>query len=100
MRCCIDTSKGKHMTPILTRNHNGGIQEIYRFDNGYGASKIKTQYSYGGDQGLWEIAVIKFHGDGTFDFNLCYDTHITGDVIGRLTDDEAQAVLQQIEELA
>ncbi len=88
------------MTPILTRNNNGGTQEIYRFDNGYGASKIKTSYSYGGNEGLWEIAVIKFHGDGTFDFHLCYDTPITDDVIGRLSYNEAHAVLKQIEELA
>lgn len=87
------------MKPILTRPIDGGTQEIYRFDNGYGASKIKTYYSYGGCEGLWEIAVIKFTGDDPDDFKLCYDTPITGDVLGYLNYYEAETVLQQIKAL-
>lgn len=88
------------MKPILTRPIDGGTQEIYRFDNGYGAIKIKTHYSYGGDEGLWEIAVIKFTDDYPDGFKLCYDTPVTSDVLGHLNYYEAQVVLQQIKELA
>ena len=37
------------------RNHR---QKIYKFPNGYGASVIKGPYSYGGPDGLWELAVL------------------------------------------
>ncbi len=39
---------------------NGGIQKIYKFDNGYGASVVKHLFSYGGAQGLWEMALLSF----------------------------------------
>jgi len=71
---------------------NGGIQKIYKFPNGYGASIIKGPYTYGGKDGKWELAVLK--GE-----ELCYDTDITSDVIGHLNDPEIDAVLRQIERL-
>ena len=49
---------------------------IYQFDNGYGASVVHHSNSYGGKQGLYEIAVLDSGGD------LCYSTSITEDVIG------------------
>ena len=73
-------------------NVNGGIQKVYKFPNGYGASVIKGPYTYGGKKGLWELAVLK--GE-----ELCYDTDITSDVIGHLNDPEMDAVLRQIERL-
>ena len=73
-------------------NVNGGIQKVYKFPNGYGASVIKGPYTYGGKKGLWEVAVLK--GE-----ELCYDTDITSDVIGHLNDPEMDAVLRQIERL-
>lgn len=73
-------------------NVNGGIQKIYKFPNGYGASVIKGPYTYGGKKGLWELAVLK--GE-----ELCYDTDITSDVIGYLNDPEMDAILRQIERL-
>lgn len=75
-----------------TNNVNGGIQKIYKFPNGYGASVIKGPYTYGGKKGLWELAVLK--GE-----ELCYDTDITSDVIGHLNDPEMDAILRQIERL-
>jgi hypothetical protein len=77
----------KH-TPIDTRTppELGGQQKIYRFDNGYGASVVKHFYSYGGSQGLWELAVIAFDGEGAYDWSVSYSTGITEDVIGHLSD--------------
>ena len=73
------------------------IQYIFRFENGYGASVIKDKYSYGGERDLWELAVIYFESGDTY--HLCYDTPITDDVIGYLTDDEVRKILKNIKEL-
>ena len=59
--------------------HNEGVQYIYEFDNGLKLSAILTPYSYGGEQGLWEIGVYK-HGimwynspiTNNYDAVLCY----------------------------
>lgn len=64
----------------------------YEFQNGYGASVLRSSYSFGGDRGLFELAVLK-GGD------ICYNTPITNDVIGYLTADEVTEYLQQIEKL-
>lgn len=34
---------------------NNGYQWTFEFPNGYGASVIRTPYSYGGDQGKFEV---------------------------------------------
>ena len=84
--------------PTLTRPHPagmGGTQKIYRFDNGYGASVVNFQFSYGGSDGKWELAVIKYKGD-TDKYSIDYSTGITDDVMGYLSDDEVQDVLEQI----
>lgn len=58
-----------------------GVQYVFRFENGYGASVAKGPYTYGGPRDLWELAVLRFTGNGD-EFNLCYDTEITDDVLG------------------
>jgi len=86
------------MTLIQTKQDNllGGIQYIHRFDNGYGASVVRNQYSYGGSSGLYELAVIKFDGD---EWDLVYDTPITDDVLGWLEDEKVSLLLTTISEL-
>jgi hypothetical protein len=69
-----------------------GIQARINFGNGYGASVIKSPYSYGGNQDLYELAVIK-------DNAIRYDTPITDDVIGYLTEDDVTKYLSQIQNL-
>lgn len=71
-------------------------QEIYRFENGYGASVVQQSFSYGGGQGLWELAVVRFKGPDAYDWSICYDTSITKDVLGRLDREEVEATLDQI----
>lgn len=73
---------------------NGGTQIIYRFTNDYGASIVNHSYSYG-----TELAVIKFNGSGIDDFDLTYDTPITSDVMGHLSPEEINVILQNISEL-
>ena len=75
---------------------NDGIQYLAVYPNGYGASIVQHRYSYGYDQGLWELAVIK----GTEEnWNICYDTHITSDVLGYLTEAEVEETLALIQAL-
>lgn len=71
---------------------NGGIQYIFTAPNGYGASIVKHSFSYGGKNGLWELAVLL--GDA-----ICYDTPITDDVLGHLTEEEVNDTLKQIADL-
>ena len=77
---------------------NGAIQKIYRFANGYGASVVKGEHTYGGEEGLWELAVIIFAKgtDNNHTYELVYDTPITQDVEGNLNDDEVEKLLDQI----
>ncbi len=72
------------------------IQKIYSFPNGYGASVIKGKYTYGGPEGLWEIAPWTNDKHEFIGLSLLgwYD-----DVKGRLNDPEVDRILKQIEGL-
>jgi hypothetical protein len=70
----------------------GGVMSRIEFENGYGASVVKTPYTYGGDKGLYELAVIR-------NDELCYDTPITNDVIGYLRPEDVTDVLAKIQQL-
>jgi hypothetical protein len=78
-----------------------GVQAKYFFDNGYGVSVVRftTPFgsgSYGSEEGLYEFAVLK----GTEEnWNICYDTYITEDVLGHLTTEEVEVLLSQVENL-
>ena len=72
---------------------NNGVGYTYQFENGYGASIVKHDTSYGGKQGLYEIAVLDSTGD------LCYSTPITDDVIGWATEDKVLDTLHRIKML-
>ena len=75
---------------VETKNVAGGVQHIFQFPNGYGASVVKHEFSYGGKNGLWELAVLDGQGD------LCYSTPITNDVIGHLSNEEVILKLNEI----
>lgn len=77
----------------VDRNENQCIGKIYKFENGRGASVVSHQYSYGGEKGLYELAVLDENG------NLDYTTPITNDVIGWLTWEEVIDLLRKIKEL-
>lgn len=89
--------------PIIEKAHavdSSGIHKIYRFENGYGASVVRFNYSYGGNSGLWELAVIKFEDESNNSWSLDYETPVTGDVIGYLTEEQVEQYLEQIEALS
>ena len=70
-----------------------GVQSRVFFDNGYGASVVKHDYSYGGKDGLYELAVLDKNGE------LTYDTPITNDVIGYLREVDVTDVMEKIQKL-
>jgi hypothetical protein len=83
----------RNVSHVSIRKRNQ-YQKTYTFDNGYGASVICNQSSYGNTDGLFELAVLDKNGD------ICYDTPITSDVIGYMTHDHVARVLKDIESLA
>lgn len=83
-KCFSDLQFGEHL---------GGIRAFTEYPNGYAASVVRFRGSYGYEAGLYEVAVIR-DGDG-----ICYDTPITDDVLGWLTEDKVTETLNAIEAL-
>jgi hypothetical protein len=81
-----------------THTHNTtfpvGDQYKFAFPNGFGASVICNEMSYGNKngEGLYELAVLK-------GASLNYDTPITDDVLGHLTKADVAETLKAIEAL-
>jgi hypothetical protein len=90
-----------------------GLMGKIFFHNGYGISVVRfkmpsmpstalifrsegTYGSYTSNETEWEIAVLK--GDKK-DAEITYDTPITDDVIGYLTETEVTDIMKQIQEL-
>jgi len=84
---------------ITERIMMGGVQKIHRFDNGFGASVIRHDGSYGSSKGLWEVALIKFSGEGNDDWSIRYHDIVNNDVVGWLDNEEVQDLLNRIEAL-
>lgn len=95
-----DNASSLQRRPLIERqmSEGRGIQRLHRFANGYGASVIKGPYNYGGDQGLWEVAVLDWP-EVREGWHITYSTPITDDVIGHLSAAEVEEVLDQIESL-
>ena len=71
-------------------------QWLFKFENNYGASVIKHYGSYGWEEDLFELAVIYFDEDS---WQLTYNTPITNDVIGHLTNNDVIRYLNKIKRL-
>lgn len=72
--------------------HKGGIQRTYQFKH-YLLSAIKTDFSYGGKNGLWEIAVLG--KDSQFvTRDIWHD--LDDDVIGHVSDSQLKQYLEDV----
>ena len=74
-------------------------RKLYRFENDYGASVIRGVATYGGEDDLWELAVIQWSGD---DWNICDSTEIidnSSGVIGYLSEEDVISILIDIKNL-
>lgn len=80
-------------TPYWEEKQYNGVMYRFKFGNGYIASVVRHDHSYGGPAGLWEVAVLDSSE------KLCYDTEITNDVLGRLNETQVAITLNQIESL-
>ena len=87
------TMKEGQPTLSVKTHEQGGIQKVYTFRNGWGASVVMFPGSYGFEKGLWELAVLDANEE------LCYDTPITDDVIGCLDDRMTGIILERIKKL-
>ena len=85
----------KQFNDLQFKKHSqkDGVISRITFDNGYGASVVKHEFSYGGKDGLYELAVLDKDG------KLTYDTPITNDVIGYLREQDVTDVMEKIQQL-
>lgn len=72
---------------------NFGVYATINFENGYGASVIKNDFSYGGKMGLYELAVLDSDGE------ITYKTSVTSNVIGYLSESAVSEILIKIQQL-
>jgi len=77
----------------LTDPFMSGVRSRMMFENGFGVSVVSHTYSYGGKDGLFEVAVLDEDGD------LTYNTPVTNDVIGFLNPDEVTDIMEQVQNL-
>lgn len=69
----------------------GEISRLY-FDNGYGVSVVRGPFSYGGSEGLFEMAVLDAKTE-----ELVYNTSVMDDVMGHLTEEDVTALMAEIQ---
>jgi hypothetical protein len=77
---------------LVFEPYRSGVRSRIKFSNGYGASVVRHEGSYGGSKGLYELAILK--GDSVY-----YDTQIANDVLGWLEPKAITDLLRQIEAL-
>ena len=69
----------------------GGILARADFDNGFDVTVVQTPYTYGGDKGLYELAVWKDH-------TIHYDNPVSnGDVVGYLREEDVSDAMLVIQ---
>ena len=100
--------------PVKTSSHStgAGVKHVFWFENGYGASVVRFWVqdggflggysSYGGDEGLFELACIKMKSGATNveDFEIVYEPpSMRGDVLGYLTPEQVDDILDKIKAL-
>ena len=78
-----------------------GVQAKHFFPNGYGISVVMFRGIAGGgyygyEEGMYESAVLKGTEE---DWEICYDSVITDDVLGYQSEEEVEVLLHDVENL-
>tara|TARA_R100000152_G_C6782293_1_gene219622 strand:+ start:764 stop:1087 length:324 start_codon:yes stop_codon:yes gene_type:complete len=78
------------------------MNDVRYFSNNRGISIIRNEFTYGGTEGLYEIAVVAWWTDkkGNKDHAVDYSTEITDDVIGHLTMEDVEKIAERIKKLS
>lgn len=84
---------------VVIKEEPTAVQKLYRFPNGAGASVVRGEYTYGGDEGLWELGVIRFDDEGGYKLIYPRDVCSEGDVVGWLTDEQVDELLVKVANL-
>ena len=96
--------------------HCQGVRALYKFANGYMLSVVRFPGSYGFNEGLYEAAILNKDGDFLYDYDelfekcneslkffeyFCLDKTIflNGDIMGYLTEEEVEFVLNVVENM-
>lgn len=73
------------------------------FDNGYGVSIIRNEYSYGGNKGLYEVGILEETNDTDELTELSNGSYATtklidnpSNVIGYLTENEVNTLMRDV----
>ena len=83
----------KDLKFVPTEPFLDGIKSLLHFENGYGVSVVKHKYSYGNGKGLYEMAIMNKDND------IVYNTPITEDVLGYLTEDDVSNYMIKVQKL-
>jgi hypothetical protein len=96
----------KTFNDLEFKEHTGykqGKSATMFFPNGYGVSVVrfrlsngKSYSSYTSDETEWELAVLKGTPESA---TIAYDTPITDDVIGHITDNEVTEIMEKVQKL-
>ena len=86
---------GDYELEDLVHPLGGEMYKIF-FPNGYGASIVLGALFYSNGVDTYEVGVVK---GNEADWGLTYETPITDDVLGHLSETEVFETLKQIEEL-
>ena len=93
----------KTFKDLKFKNHKTGEgkQSVIFFSNGYGVSVVRfkimgTYGSYTSNENEWELAVLYGNKD---EWTLTYNTPITDDVLGHLSDLDVTEIMEKVQKL-
>lgn len=95
-----DVSVSVHYPEFRTslHSHDPGLRAVLRFKNSFGASVIRSHFTYGGDEGLFELGIFLFDESGQGGLAVT-DLNPDGDVFGYLQPKEVEELLIKIAKL-
>lgn len=91
----IDEDLKKYM--MVRREKAHGIQYVFAFSNNFGLSVMKTPFTYGYDEDMWECAMLQYI-ENIYKYELFYCELTNNDVLGYMSDERINRLLRQVKE--